>query len=587
MRTKITALIIVSLLVSVGCFAKGTGTLANPYSAAEACEAVKNFTWTSNADYESTGEVYVKGIISRIANSGTFTESGMFGNASFFIKDKVGDQEFYCYRILYLGNQMFEQGQTDIKVGDEVIVCGKLMNYHENTPQTVSNNAFLYSLNGIINSGTLAHPYSAAEACAAVKNLTWTSNADYESTGEVYVKGIISRIASRGTYSEGGSYGNASFFIKDKGGDQEFYCFRVYYLGNQPYQEWQGDIKEGDEVIICGKLMNYQGNTPETVAAKAYLYSIDRISGRGTLTNPYSVAAACKAVKNLFWMTNSAYESTDEVYVKGIISRIVKLGTFAHGGSHGTAMFYIKDEVGDKEFYCFNILYLDNQPYQEGQGDIKVGDEVIICGKLMNYRGNTPATVPNKAYLYSIDRTNSRGTLAKPYSVAQACRAVEHLTWTSNADYESTDEVFVKGTISRIANSSTFTETGMFGNASFFIKDKVGDQEFYCYRILYLGNQMFEQGQTDIKVGDEVIVCGKLMNYHENTPQTVSNNAFLYSLNGDNGGYSFIATDLHQVTSDKSQVQSNEWYTIDGQKLNGMPVKKGVYIQNGKKRSHP
>ena len=175
------------------------------------------------------------------------------------------------------------------------------------------------------------------------------------------------------------------------------------------------------------------------------------------------------------------------------------------------------------------------------------------------------------------------GTLSNPYSAAEACEAVKNLTWTSNADYESTDEVFVKGTISRIANSSTFTETGMFGNASFFIKDKVGDQEFYCYRILYLGNQMFEQGQTDIKVGDEVIVCGKLMNYHENTPQTVSNNAFLYSLNGDNGGYSFIATDLHQVTSDKSQVTSNEWYTIDGQKLNGMPVKKGVYIQNGKK----
>ena len=71
------------------------------------------------------------------------------------------------------------------------------------------------------------------------------------------------------------------------------------------------------------------------------------------------------------------------------------------------------------------------------------------------------------------------------------------------------------------------------------------------------------------------------------TPETVSGKAFLYSLNGDNSGYSFIATDLHQVTSDKSQVTSNEWYTIDGQKLNGMPVKKGVYIQNGKKRSHP
>ena len=27
---------------------------------------------------------------------------------------------------------------------------------------------------------------------------------------------------------------------------------------------------------------------------------------------------------------------------------------------------------------------------------------------------------------------------------------------------------------------------------------------------------------------------------------------------------------------------SDEWYTIDGQKLSGKPAKKGVYIRNGK-----
>ena len=582
MRTKITTLIIVSLLVSVGCFAKGTGTLANPYSAAEACEAVKNLTWTSNKDYESTGEVYVKGIISRIANGGTYSEGGSYGNASFHIKDKGGNQEFYCFRVLYLGNQKFQEGQGDIKIGDEVIVCGKLMNYQGNTPETVAGNAFLYSIDRISGSGTLADPYSAAAACKAVENLTWTSITEYESTGEVYVKGIISRIAYGGTFSEGGSYGNASFFIKDEVGDQEFYCFRVLYLCNQQFEQGQTDIKVGDEVIVCGKLMNYRG-TPETVSGNAFLYSLNGIINSGTLTHPYSAADACKAVKNLTWTSNTEYESTGEVYVKGIISRIANGGTYSEGGSYGTAMFYIKDEVGDKEFYCFNILYLDNQPYQEGQGDIKVGDLVIICGKLMNYRGNTPETVAGNAYLYSIDRISGSGTLADPYSAAAACKAVENLTWTSNKDYESIGDVFVKGTISRIAYSSTFTESGIFGNASFFIKDEVGDQEFYCFRVLYLCNQQFEQGQTDIKVGDEVIVCGKLMNYHENTPQTVSNNAFLYSLNGDNGGYSFIATGLNQVTSDKSQVQSNEWYTIDGRKLNGMPMKKGVYIQNGKK----
>jgi hypothetical protein len=30
-------------------------------------------------------------------------------------------------------------------------------------------------------------------------------------------------------------------------------------------------------------------------------------------------------------------------------------------------------------------------------------------------------------------------------------------------------------------------------------------------------------------------------------------------------------------------VTSDEWYTIDGRKLNGKPAKRGMYIHNGKK----
>ena len=44
-----------------------------------------------------------------------------------------------------------------------------------------------------------------------------------------------------------------------------------------------------------------------------------------------------------------------------------------------------------------------------------------------------------------------------------------------------------------------------------------------------------------------------------------------------------IATSLHQVTSDKSQVQSEEWYTLDGRKLRGMPTQRGIYVNNGKR----
>ena len=655
--------------------AKGTGTLDDPYNALGAANAVKDLTWTSNTEYQSTGEVYIKGKISRIANKGTFTEGGTYGNASFYISDDGKEaNEFYCFRILYLDNKKFEAGQTDIKVGDEVVVYGQLMNYQGNTPETVAGKAYLYSLNGsggggdtpggeikamtiaaylaepvsttqwyeltgtvsnIANTtygnfdltddsgkvyvyglcatkvekndksfasldikegdnitiitlrsehngspqaggntpaylkskngggtpstegtGTLDDPYTAVGAAAAVKDLTWTSNSDYQKTEKVYVKGKISRIANKGTYTESGSYGNASYYISADGTENgEFYIFRSLYFNGEKYTAGT-DIKVGDEVIVYGSLMNYQGKTPETVAGENWLYSLngktdgggsDTPSG-GTLDNPYTVAQALAAVKDLTWTSNTEYESTEDVYMKGKISRIANKGTFTEGGSYGNASFYISDDGAEtNEFYCFRVLYLENKKFEEGQTDIKVGDEVIVYGKLMNYKGNTPETVSGKAYVYSLNGktepgsgggdTPAAGTVDNPYTVAQALDAVKDLTWTSNTEYESTDDVYMKGKISRIANKGTFTEGGSYGNASFYISDDGTEtNEFYCFRILYLGNKKFEEGQTDIKVGDEVVIYGKLMNYKGNTPETVSGKAYLYSLESAPGG---------------------------------------------------
>ena len=657
---------------------KGTGTVDDPYNPAGAANAVKDLTWTSNEVYDATGDVYVKGIITRIADKGTFTDGGTYGNASFYIsEDGTSAGEFYCYRILYLGNKKFQSGQTDIKVGDEVIICGQLMNYRGNTPETVAGKAYLYSLNGKTDggetppgpsgeakgTGTLDDPYNALGAANAVKDLTWTSNTEYQSTGDVYIKGKISRIANKGTFTEGGTYGNASFYISDDGKEaNEFYCFRVLYLGNKKFEEGQTDIKVGDEVVVYGQLMNYQGNTPETVAGKAYLYSLngnggggdtpggeikamtiaaylaepvsttqwyeltgtvsnitnasygnfdltddsgkvyvyglcatkvekndksfasldikegDNITiitlrsehngspqaggstpaylkskngggtpsteGTGTLEDPYTAVGAAAAVKDLTWTSNTDYQKTEKVYVKGKISRIANKGTYTEGGSYGNASYYISaDGTENGEFYIFRSLYFNGEKYTAGT-DIKVGDEVIVYGSLMNYQGKTPETVAGENWLYSLNgKTDggsvppSGGTLDNPYTVAQALDAVKDLTWTSNTEYESTDEVYMKGKISKVASKGTFTEGGSYGNASFYISDDGTEtNEFYCYRILYLGNKKFEEGQTDIKVGDEVVICGKLMNYKGNTPETVSGKAYVYSLNSGSGG---------------------------------------------------
>ena len=147
------------------------GTLERPYTAKEAINAVKNLTWTSNEVYDKTDEVYVKGIISKIAHKGSFTEGGTYGNASFYISDDgTENNEFYCYRMLYFNNKKYKSGQTDIKVGDKVVVCGLLMNYKNNTPETVSGKAYLYSLNGATDGGPsfVSFPTNADDQ-------TWTS----------------------------------------------------------------------------------------------------------------------------------------------------------------------------------------------------------------------------------------------------------------------------------------------------------------------------------------------------------------------------------------------------------------------------
>ena len=339
----------------------GTGTLEDPYNPAGAAAAVKDLTWTSNEEYESTGDVYVKGKISRIADGGTYTESGTFGNASFFISED-GEQsgEFQVYRALYLGNKKFESGQTDIKVGDEVIIYGKLMNYRNNTPETVSGKCYLYSLNGVTGgdepgpepsgdpkgTGTLEDPYNPAGAAAAASKLTYTDKNNYETTEDVYVKGKICKIADKGTFTEGGTYGNASFFISEDGtGDGEFYVFRTLYLGNRMFAEGDTDIKVGDEVIIYGKLMNYKNNTPETVSGKCYLYSLNGVTGgdepgpggesedlktatiaeflaaADSKTQPYKLTGKVSNIVNNTYGNFDLTDATGTVYVYGLVAK--------------------------------------------------------------------------------------------------------------------------------------------------------------------------------------------------------------------------------------------------------------------------
>ena len=405
--------------------------------------------------------------------------------------------------------------------------------------------------------GTLENPYNVTGVIEYLNEL----GADVNSPKKVFVKGKVSALASKESDQFGGTgntFGNGSFTMSDDGSVNggQFTAYRINYLGNKKFAAGDTPVAVGDEVIVYGNVVNYKGNTPETQQNQAFLYSLNgenrggveggsgetgEAKGTGTAEDPFNVAGAINAVKDLTWTSTTEYDKVGPYYVKGIVKSV----TEAYGTQYGNGTFYIKDAETDNEFYVYRALYLGNKKFTANDTQIAEGDEVVIYGELMNYRGNTPETVQNSCYLYSLNgntgsgdtpgdtpgetgEAKGTGTQVDPFNVAGAINAVKNLTWTSNTEYDKVGPYYVKGIVKSIKEAYGT----QYGNGTFYIKDAETDNEFYVYRALYLGNKKFADGDTALAEGDEVVIYGELMNYRGNTPETVQNSCYLYSLNG-------------------------------------------------------
>lgn len=113
----------------------GEGTLASPYNVAKALAIIKAGTYT-------TDEVYVSGIISQIDD----IDTGNYGNSTYYISDdgKTSTQ-LEVFRGMSVNGEKFKSAD-EIKVGDKVVVLGKLTLYKE-TPEFAQGSKIV-SLNG-------------------------------------------------------------------------------------------------------------------------------------------------------------------------------------------------------------------------------------------------------------------------------------------------------------------------------------------------------------------------------------------------------------------------------------------------------
>lgn len=142
----------------------GDGTEASPYDADRAYAVAAELA--ADASIEN---VYVKGKISSITEVST-----QYGNATYMISvdGTSTSNQIKIYRGLYLDGAKFT-ASNQIKVGDEVVVFGKLTNYKGNDYQMSQNNK-LISINdkGVLKNRNLA--YSPASATITVGD-AWTA----------------------------------------------------------------------------------------------------------------------------------------------------------------------------------------------------------------------------------------------------------------------------------------------------------------------------------------------------------------------------------------------------------------------------
>ena len=220
--------------------------------------------------------------------------------------------------------------------------------------------------------GTLASPYNVAAIVAMVKEM----EAGVESTEEYYIKGKVLAVTT--TEATIAQYGNHTFTMVDEGNNSTvFTAFQVYGPGKKKFTS-VNDIKVGDEVVVCGKVVNFKGNTPETVGkGSAYVVSINS-SGSGEQT---AKTVTCAEAVELTNALADGGTSAETYSVTGYITEVVG------NVSRNQQTFWMADtKDGGKVFEA----YWANLP--EGVSEFKVGMKVTITGQLMKYVKGTDVT---------------------------------------------------------------------------------------------------------------------------------------------------------------------------------------------------
>ena len=300
------------------------------------------------------------------------------------------------------------EGVKKFTAGSKVAITGRLLKYVKTDGTVVAEvknpTVVIMEQGGGDETGTEGTKVTCAKAVELCNAL-----AAGESSAEAYsITGYITDVFANISNNQ------QSFWLADtKDGGKMIQA----YWANLP--EGVEKFTVGSKVTITGKLLKYV-KPDGTVITEVKNPTVTIIeTGGGTVTpdqpvegtpagtgvesDPYNVAGALAYIQTL-----SAEDKPEAlVYTKGVISEVVKLGT------SGSIQFKMQDKNVNNSLLVFYCNNLGKVPFS-ALTDLKVGDEVIVCGKVVNYGGNTPEYAPG-AYLVSLNgKTEGEGGGSTP-----------------------------------------------------------------------------------------------------------------------------------------------------------------------------
>ena len=398
---------------------------------------------------------------------------------------------------------------ADVVVGDNVRISGKKTTYNGVPELTDLTDVFVDSKGNAVE-------YPEAKDITAEAGTYKASKAEF--------------VKLSGTLAISGNYYNMTLDAFADGSKQGSIVFPVDELNAKGF--------DGKKITVTGYFngLSSKDKYINIIATKIVEY-VD--NPKGTATNPYSASEIAQ-------LLTGGTTFSEDVYIKGKVSAIL----YTFSAQYGTATFWISDDgtaygvssdkkkttEPTKDFECYSVVWFNNTPWADGNAQVEVGDEVVICGKTTVYNG-IAETSSKKAWVYSVNGAttdaNGVGNAGFPFNIAgakafiDAKAAAEAAAKEAGASAPVFPDVCVKGKISEVV----YTYSAQYGTCTFWMSDSGSGKDFEAYSLYYFNNQPWAEGNKQIAVGDDVVVKGQLTVY-KGTYETSSKKAWLYSLNG-------------------------------------------------------